>query len=154
MSRNKDKKVFLCLFFSSFCFSCTGCDETEWFYGKISFEGFSKIEHKSEVVIGIIDSGFDPAFLSYFADGSFWKGYDFIDNDSDVTSTANLHGTYMSLLSLFLDNKEGQMLENLIAVTLHRMAKEDLYFIKSLKTGIDVDFYCLREGWRSNPAIL
>ena len=98
MSRCKDKKVLLCLFFSSFCFSCTGCDETEWFYRKISFEGFSKIEHKSEVVIGIIDSGFDPAFLSYFADGSFWKGYDFIDNDSDVTSTANLHGTYMSLL--------------------------------------------------------
>jgi hypothetical protein len=26
-------------------------------------------------------------------------------------------------------------------VTLYRLAKEDLYFIKSLKTGIDVDFY-------------
>jgi len=98
MSHDKSKKIFFCLFLVSFCFSCVNHDEAEWFYGKISFESFSKIENKSEVVVGIIDSGFDPAFSSYFTDGSLLEGYDFVDNDSDVTSTVNLHGTYMSLL--------------------------------------------------------
>jgi predicted AAA+ superfamily ATPase len=30
---------------------------------------------------------------------------------------------------------------DLVEVTLYRLAKEDLYFVKSSKTGIDVDFY-------------
>ena len=64
----------------------------------------------------------------------------------DKETTPKYYFADNGLLSLFLDNKEGQMLENLIAVTLRRLAKEDLYFIKSPKTGIDVDFYLPKKG--------
>jgi predicted AAA+ superfamily ATPase len=59
----------------------------------------------------------------------------------DKETTPKYYFSDNGLLSLFLDGKEGQLLENLIAVTLYRLAKEDLYFVKSSKTGIDVDFY-------------
>jgi predicted AAA+ superfamily ATPase len=59
----------------------------------------------------------------------------------DKETTPKYYFSDNGLLSLFLDGKEGQLLENLIAVTLYRLAKDDLYFIKSSKTGVDVDFY-------------
>jgi predicted AAA+ superfamily ATPase len=64
----------------------------------------------------------------------------------DKETTPKYYFSDNGLLSLFLDDKQGQMLENLIAVTLHRAVKEDLYFIKSSKTGIDVDFYLPEKG--------
>ncbi|MCI2068455.1 MAG: ATP-binding protein [Bacilli bacterium] len=64
----------------------------------------------------------------------------------DKETTPKYYFSDNGLLSLFLNGKEGQMLENLIAVTLHRAVKEDLYFIKSSKTGIDVDFYLPETG--------
>jgi predicted AAA+ superfamily ATPase len=64
----------------------------------------------------------------------------------DKETTPKYYFADNGLLSLFLENKEGQTLENLIAVTLHRQFKEGLYFIKSPKTGIDVDFYLPEKG--------
>ncbi|MCH3908227.1 MAG: ATP-binding protein [Sphaerochaeta sp.] len=49
------------------------------------------------------------------------------------------------LLSLFLVQKDPLLLENLVAVALSRRYPHDLFFFKSEKTGIDVDFYLPNE---------
>ena len=43
------------------------------------------------------------------------------------------------ILSLFLDDKNSSLLENLVAVHLYRQHKESLYYLKGRK--VDIDFY-------------
>lgn len=50
------------------------------------------------------------------------------------------------LLSLFLVDKDSALLENAVAVYLHRRFGEEVYYYKSAKTGIDIDFYLPEEG--------
>ena len=45
------------------------------------------------------------------------------------------------VLSLFLDRKESVQLENMVAVALTRAYPDDVYYLKSARTGIDIDFY-------------
>lgn len=45
------------------------------------------------------------------------------------------------LLNLFLDDKKPSLLENAVAVYLTQKHPEDVYYLKSPKTGIDIDFY-------------
>ena len=45
------------------------------------------------------------------------------------------------IVSLFLDRKESVQLENIVAVALTRAYPDDVYYLKSAKTGIDIDFY-------------
>ena len=50
------------------------------------------------------------------------------------------------LLNLFLRDKDTALLENEIAVALHDVYGEGLCYLKSPKTGIDIDFYVPDEG--------
>ena len=52
----------------------------------------------------------------------------------------------IGLLNLFLTKKDSALLENMIAVTLHHLYRDQLYYFKSQKTGIDVDFYIPETG--------
>lgn len=45
------------------------------------------------------------------------------------------------LLNLFLTKKDAALLENMVAVTLYQQYRGGLYYFKSTKTGIDIDFY-------------
>ncbi len=51
-----------------------------------------------------------------------------------------------SLLNLFLINKDSTLLENIVAIALQHRYQRGLYYYKSLKTGIDVDFFISEEG--------
>lgn len=59
----------------------------------------------------------------------------------DRESSPKYYFTDNGILSLFLDDKKGILLENIVAIHLKQKFSEDLYYIKSSKTGIDVDFY-------------
>ncbi len=50
------------------------------------------------------------------------------------------------LLNLFLRDKDTALLENEIAVALHDRFGEGLFYLKSAKNGIDIDFYVPEEG--------
>ena len=50
-----------------------------------------------------------------------------------------------SLLNLFLIRKDSALLENMVAITLQRRYPGGLYYFKSSKTGIDIDFYIPEE---------
>lgn len=44
-------------------------------------------------------------------------------------------------MNTFLVDKKSILLENIVAATLKNKYKDDLYYLQSLKTKIDVDFY-------------
>ena len=50
------------------------------------------------------------------------------------------------LLSLFLLDKPSALLENAVALHLKRNAGEEIYYYKSRKTGVDVDFFLPESG--------
>ena len=65
---------------------------------------------------------------------------------SDRESTPKYYLSDNGILNLFLSNQEGILLENLTAVELNRLFGEEVYYLKSEKTGIDVDFYLPEYG--------
>ena len=58
----------------------------------------------------------------------------------DKESNPKYYFTDNGVLNLFLIDKLGVLLENLVAVELRRQGR-DFYYLKSVKTGIDIDFY-------------
>ncbi|MDD3360807.1 MAG: ATP-binding protein [Hespellia sp.] len=50
------------------------------------------------------------------------------------------------LLNLFLTKKDSALLENMVAVSLYYQYRGGLYYFKSSKTGIDIDFYISETG--------
>ena len=61
----------------------------------------------------------------------------FVDKESNPKYYFGDNG----LLNLFLTDAKSALLENLVAIHLHNTYGDKLYYIKSAKTGIDVDFY-------------
>ena len=70
-------------------------------------------------------------YVSKFAERESTPRYYFYDN---------------GLLSLFLVDKTSALLENAVALSLKRMYGEEVYYYKSSKTGIDIDFYLPEEN--------
>ncbi len=56
-------------------------------------------------------------------------------------STPRYYFSDNGLLSIFLTNKEAALLENLVAIQLFNQFQNQVYYLKSSKTGIDIDFY-------------
>lgn len=72
-----------------------------------------------------------PNSFSKFAERESKPKYYFSDN---------------GLLNLFLFDRDTALLENEVAVALYDAYGEDLHYAKSLKTGVDVDFYLPEVG--------
>lgn len=66
----------------------------------------------------------------------------FVDKESNPKYYFGDNG----LLNLFLTDAKSALLENLVAIHLHNLYGDKLYYIKSAKTGIDVDFYIPEEN--------
>lgn len=60
---------------------------------------------------------------------------------SERESTPKFYFEDNGLLNLFLIHKDTALLENMVAVALRRSCKKEFYYLKSEKTGIDIDFY-------------
>lgn len=74
------------------------------------------------------------AYLLYRVENYYSK---FVEKET----TPRYYFSDNGLLNLFLVDKSSILLENLIAVYLIEKYKEDVYYLKSSKTKIDVDFY-------------
>lgn len=56
-------------------------------------------------------------------------------------STPRFYFTDNGLLDIFLINKNASLLENQVAIKLFNQYQHGIYYLKSNKTGIDIDFY-------------
>lgn len=92
--------VLLLLFFLfvSSCHYSYSDKGYDWYFDKINYSKLKDVKKTKEIKIGVIDSGIDDSYAHFFKKDCIEDPYDFIDNDSDVNSTMNLHGTYVSLL--------------------------------------------------------
>lgn len=70
-----------------------------------------------------------------------FETHNYISKFSERESTPRFYFTDNGILNLFLINKDPILLENMVAVHLKRKYGDQLYYIKSAKTGIDVDFF-------------
>ena len=63
-------------------------------------------------------------------------------------STPRWHFGDNGILDLFLYNKDSRLLENAVALALlRRYGKDHIFYFKSSKTGIDIDFYIPEASW-------
>lgn len=76
----------------------------------------------------------EEAFLVFHIENYFAR---FVER----TSTPKYYFSDNGLLNLFLIQKDTALLENAVAQHLHRACPDGLFFLKSAKTGIDVDFF-------------
>ena len=84
-------------------------------------------------------------YVGYFKDSNLiFELKEYYSHFVDKESTPKYYFRDNGLLGLFLVDKEGILLENLVATHLRRN-NEELYYIKSSKTGIDIDFYIPQE---------
>ena len=75
-----------------------------------------------------------------FSMGNFFAKF------ADRESTPKYYFSDNGLLSLFLFQREAALLENVVAAHLRRTHPEGVYFLKSAKTSIDVDFFTPDDG--------
>lgn len=76
----------------------------------------------------------EEAFL-LFKTENYYAG--FVDKESNPRFYFHDNG----ILNLLLLDKDAYLLENMVAIALKRRFGEEVYYVKSPKTGIDVDFF-------------
>lgn len=66
---------------------------------------------------------------------------DYVSKFTDKNTTPKYYFIDNGILKLFLLNKASVLLENIVAVALYEKYRDHLYYLKSTKTKIDIDFY-------------
>ncbi|MFA6624241.1 MAG: S8/S53 family peptidase [Bacilli bacterium] len=87
------KKYFL----FSFSLLLASCHQNTYLNQITGYSFLPSSKPTTVVKIGLLDSVIDFQYSSCFKKDTFQDPYDFIDDDTDV-STTNLHGTFLSLL--------------------------------------------------------
>lgn len=81
-------------------------------------------------------------YISYAEEAYLlFKTQNYVSKLSEKESTPRFYFYDNGLLNLFLINKKSLLLENVVALCLKRRFSDDMYYFKSSKTGIDLDFY-------------
>lgn len=81
-------------------------------------------------------------YLSYAQDAFLiFSIQNYVGKFAEKEINPKYYFTDNGLLNLFLFNKDSILLENIVAISLYKKYKNNLCYLKSSKTGIDVDFY-------------
>ncbi len=81
-------------------------------------------------------------YIGYAEDAYLlFRTQNFVGAFADKETNPRYYFCENAILNLFLVNKDAVLLENLVAVCLYKKYKKGLYFYKSDKTGVDIDFY-------------
>ena len=74
-----------------------------------------------------------------------FRNRNYVSKFAEKESTPRFYFYDNGILSLFLIDKPSALLENAVAVYLRRKYGDEVYYFKSTKTGIDIDFYIPEE---------
>lgn len=66
---------------------------------------------------------------------------DYVSKFTDRNTTPKYYFMDNGILNLFLLNKASVLLENVVAIALYEKYQDHLFYLKSTKTKIDIDFY-------------
>ena len=85
-------------------------------------------------------------YVSCIADSFLlFKIYNYFSSFSERESTPKYYFADNGLLNLFLTDKRSALLENAVAIWLKQHYGDEVCYIKSAVTGLDIDFYILSE---------
>lgn len=65
----------------------------------------------------------------------------YVSKFAEKESTPKYYFSDNGLLNLFLINKDTSLLENMVGIYLYQKFADRLFYFRSVKTGIDIDFY-------------
>lgn len=93
--------------------------------------------------VGVSTSKSSIIDYTNFAQSAYllFKTKNYFSKFSNRESTPRFYFTDNGILNLFLINHDAALLENIVAIKLFNQYQTDLYYLKSSKTGIDIDFY-------------
>ncbi len=81
-------------------------------------------------------------YISYAEDAYLiFRVKNYFAKFADAESTPKFYFSDNGLLNLFLSDKKTRLLENIVAISLSQRYPGNVYFLKSAKTNIDIDFY-------------
>ena len=81
-------------------------------------------------------------YVGYMEDAYLlFKVYNYFSSFAERETTPKYYFADNGLLNLFLTDKKNALLENAVAIWLKRCCGEDVFYLKSSVTAIDVDFY-------------
>ncbi|SCX97492.1 hypothetical protein SAMN02910370_00836 [Lachnospiraceae bacterium XPB1003] len=85
---------------------------------------------------------------SSFAENAYllFRTRNYVSKFAEKESVPRFYFFDNGLLSLFLVDKPSALLENAVAVFLKRKFEDGVYYFKSTRTGIDIDFYIPEAG--------
>lgn len=88
-------------------------------------------------------------YLQYAEDAYLlFRTQNYIAYSAEGESTPRWYFGDDGILDLFLFNKDSLLLENAVALALlRRYGKDHIFYFKSSKTGIDIDFYVPEASW-------
>ena len=88
-------------------------------------------------------------YLQYAEDAYLlFRTQNYIAHFAERESTPRWYFGDNGILDLFLYNKDSLLLENAVALALlRRYGKDHIFYFKSSKTGIDIDFYIPEASW-------
>jgi predicted AAA+ superfamily ATPase len=84
---------------------------------------------------------------SSYAENAYllFRNRNYVSKFAEKESTPRFYFYDNGILSLFLVDKPSALLENAVAVYLRRRYNEEVYYFKSTRTGVDIDFYLPEE---------
>ena len=86
------------------------------------------------------------SYVSYAEDAYLiFRLRNFVSKFAERESSPKYYFSDNGILNLFLADRDPALLENQVAVLLRQRHGDGVYFLKSAKTGIDVDFYIPQE---------
>ena len=86
-------------------------------------------------------------YIGYITDAYLlFKVYNYFSAFAERETTPKYYFSDNGLLNLFLTDKKSALLENAVAIWLKQRYGEEVSYLKSSVTGIDIDFYVPSEG--------
>jgi len=78
--------------------SCTNSTCYLWYVEKTNLNEFKKVNNKKTSVVALLDSGFDYDYSTFINIENFINCYDFVDDDENIDSKLNQHGTRLAMI--------------------------------------------------------
>lgn len=92
---------WICSSFLSLMVLLSSCGQKvtiPWYFDKTNSYVLLDLDRKTEIKVGVLDSGFYSPYQCLFRDETIVYGYDFIDQDDCPEAEYNLHGSFISYL--------------------------------------------------------
>lgn len=92
------KSITLILLLSLLLTGCRDYKNYFWYIVKTNVLSLRNEKKIKDVTIALLDSGFNYEYSNFINTDNFYECYDFVDNDVNIDTKVNMHGTRLAML--------------------------------------------------------